>query len=206
MNCDAIAPFYRWMEFAIFGNALRRCRMCFLQELPNVRRALVLGDGDGRFLKGLLDAAPCAQADYIDRSIRMLELAQNRVPNERANFHCADILTDELPGGEYDLVSAHFFFDCFDRLQLERMIRRVQFAAPHACWVVSEFRFAEGWLTLPSQILIGIMYRFFRITTGLKTRELVDHAPIMRELGLRAARRQRFAGGLLIAEIWVPAA
>lgn len=206
MNCDAIAPYYRWIEFAIFGNALARCRTCFLRELSDVQRALVLGDGDGRFLQGLLDTSPGAQVDYVDRSIKMLELARSRALNERASFHCADILADELPDGKYDLVSAHFFFDCFDRLQLECIIRRVQSAAPHARWVVSEFRFAEGWLALPSQLLIGIMYRFFGMTTGLKTRELVDHAPIMTQLGLRPVRRQRFAGGLLVSEIWASAA
>ena len=54
MNCDLIAPHYWWIERLGMGRALERRRRWFLPELGNARRALVLGDGDGRFLRELL--------------------------------------------------------------------------------------------------------------------------------------------------------
>ncbi len=63
----------------------------------SARRALVLGDGDGRFLRRLLDASPELHADYVDRSQKMLEITQRRVGNDRVKFHCSDVLRDALP-------------------------------------------------------------------------------------------------------------
>ena len=54
MNCDLIAPHYWWIERLGMGRALERRRRWFLPEIGNARRALVLGDGDGRFLRELL--------------------------------------------------------------------------------------------------------------------------------------------------------
>ncbi len=58
MNCDLIAPHYWWIERLGMGRALERRRTCFLPELEQARRALVLGDGDGRFLRELLRRNP----------------------------------------------------------------------------------------------------------------------------------------------------
>jgi SAM-dependent methyltransferase len=202
MNCDAIARHYQWMEFAVFGRSLERCRARFLPELSNVRRALLLGDGDGRFLRRLLENCPNLQADYVDRSAKMLAIARRRAGNNRVSFQRADVLSDALPLAEYDLVAAHFFFDCFDCEQLRQVIERVASAAPGAQWLVSEFGEAEGWLSIPSGLLIWMMYRFFGLTTGLKTRRLTDHRPLMRAAGFRLARRDKWAGGLLASELW----
>ena len=206
MNCDAIARHYRWMELAVFGNALEQCRTRFLPELADARRALVLGDGDGRFLARLLNACPKLHADYVDRSGAMLDLAVRRVGHERVKFYCTDALTEHLPQSEYDLVSAHFFFDCFERDQLDHVIRRVVTIAPNARWIVSEFRVPDGWLALPSRMLISVMYRFFGLAARLKTRGLTDHRPLMEAAGLRSFCREERAGGLLVSEIWAPTA
>ncbi len=81
MNCDRIARLYRWIEYAGFGNALERTRAAQWNgssAFAGARRALVLGDGDGRALTRLLEAAPRVRADYVDLSRQMLELARAR--------------------------------------------------------------------------------------------------------------------------------
>ncbi len=206
MNCDAIARHYAWMEFAVFGRTLERCRARFLPEVAGAREALVLGDGDGRFLRRLLHASPNLRANYVDCSAEMMEIARRRAEEDRACFYCSDVLKGALPKGDYDLVATHFFFDCFDVEQLKRVIHRVAAAAPKARWLVSEFRVPDGWLAGPSRLLISTMYRFFGLTTGLKTRRLVDHRPLMRTAGFQLMRSNTRAGGLLISELWVPRA
>ena len=76
MNCDWIAPHYCWIERLGMGRTLERRRRWFLPQCKNARRALVLGDGDGRFLRELLRQNPVVQADYVDLSSRMLQLAR----------------------------------------------------------------------------------------------------------------------------------
>ena len=97
MNCDRIARWYRWIEYAGFGRALEQRREAFLKDVSDARRILALGDGDGRALAALLEAAPHACVDYIDVSARMLELARARAGSERVNYRCEDARTAALP-------------------------------------------------------------------------------------------------------------
>ncbi|MEO8097317.1 MAG: class I SAM-dependent methyltransferase [Acidobacteriota bacterium] len=208
MNCDAIARHYAWIEFAAFGKTLQRCRFHFLDQLTDTRRALVLGDGDGRFLVELLRACPQVSVDYVDRSAAMLALARQRAGSDRVRYHHADVLTEALPGvesgAEYDLVVTHFFLDCFAAHELASVIRRVgSVAAKDARWVISEFRIPPGRLfAIFARRFIGLMYAFFRWATGLRTTELSDHRPLLTGAGFVLRLQTERAGGLLASELW----
>ena len=199
MNCDLIAPHYWWIEKLGMGRTLERRRRWFLPQLGNARRALVLGDGDGRFLRELLLRNPVVRADYVDLSERMMELARDRANSERVDYKHADALTLAFPKDEYDLIATHFFFDCFGPSDLEALIGRVANAAkPGARWIVSEFSVA----TIPARLLVSALYIFFRITTGLKTRKLADHRPILQSHGFELISGSQSAGGLVVSELW----
>ena len=196
MNCDRIARWYRWLEYAGFGRALERRRETFLSDVADAQRVLALGDGDGRALAALLAAAPHACIDYIDVSAQMLELARARAGTEHVNYRCEDARTAPLPEAEYDLIVTHFFLDCFNETDLERLIARLADAAkPQAQWLISEFR-GNGWL-------VRTLYLFFRIATGLRTRRLADHHPLLRRYGFRLVRHEDAWRGLLASELWV---
>ena len=198
MNCDPIAGAYRWFEYIGFGRALKRRREAFLNEVGDARRVLVLGDGDGRALAALLRANREATVDYVDLSARMLELARGRAGSERVIYHRADALTIPLAQGEYDLIVTHFFLDCFEESDLRQLTERiVRAAGPRARWLVSEFR--------KPGILVGLLYLFFRITTGLKTRRLVDHHAFLRRCGFRLSRAESAWFGHLSSELWTRA-
>jgi len=195
VNCDRIARWYRWLEYAGFGRALERRREAFLPDVANARRVLVLGDGDGRALTALLAAAPNARIDYIDVSARMLQLASQRAGSVRVAYHQGDALATPLPATEYDLIVTHFFLDCFEEEDQARLVARVARAAtPQARWLVSEFR--------KPGLLVGLLYLFFRAATGLKTRRLVDHHPLFQHSGFRLARSESAWRGLLASELW----
>ena len=203
MNCDRIARWYRWLEYAGFGGALQRARVSFLKDVADTKRALVLGEGDGRFLVELVKASTSASIDYVDLSERMLELARARaaaVTPGVVSFHRADALTIPLPDREYDLVTTHFFLDCLNESEAWKLVARVADAArPDARWLVSEFR-ETGWL---APLIVRALYFFFRITTGLRTTRLVDHRPLLTKAGFRLARERSSHFGLLVSELWV---
>ena len=54
MSFDRLASHYQWIEAVAFGRDLQRARLAFLEELDSPRRALLAGEGDGRFLIELL--------------------------------------------------------------------------------------------------------------------------------------------------------
>jgi len=91
-NFNRLASPYRWMEWLTFGPFLALCRFTFLKEAKSCRRALVLGDGDGRFTAHLLRINPQIQIDAIDASPAMLEaLTRHAGPNAvRLLTHQAD--------------------------------------------------------------------------------------------------------------------
>jgi ubiquinone/menaquinone biosynthesis C-methylase UbiE len=198
MNADPIARVYRWLEYAAFGLALQRRRMAFLSDLGDTRRALVLGDGDGRFLAQFLKHNRRVQVDCVDLSSRMLDLARKRAGSERVTYHQADALQFSLPDRNYDLIVTHFFLDCFDQAGAARLVERVSpSACPRGRWLISEFR--RTWWSPP---LLAALYFFFRITTGLPTTRLVDHRPLLKRHGFQLVREERAWFGLLTSELW----
>ncbi len=199
MNADPIARAYRWMEFLAFGRALERCRLRYLDRLPVTQSALLVGDGDGRFLARLLPSAPQAAIQTIDSSAAMLALAQSRTAEPRVTYTHADILTCPLPDAAFDLISTHFLLDCFTAEDLSNVIGRLARAArPQATWIVSEFREPAWW----ARAIVRFLYLFFRLTTGLRVRRLTDHRPLLRAHGFELVAESHELHGLLAAEFW----
>lgn len=208
MNCDLIAPYYRWLELAAFGSALASRRRYFLPALARARRALIMGDGDGSFLRDLLLINPHVHADYIDLSAAMLQRARQQMETAcggaRVTYHLADALTHPLPARHYDAIATHFFLDCFEPPDLAAMIARIHAAAaPGAYWAISEFRVPTGALAVPARGLIASMYAFFALTTGLRTRCLTDHRPIVEAAGFTLVDASLRLRGLVSSELWV---
>ena len=199
MNCDWIAPHYWWIEKLGMGRTLERRRGWFLPRLKNARRALVLGDGDGRFLRELVRQNLAVHADYVDLSSRMLELARRKAGLDRVIYNRADARALEFAQGEYDLIATHFFFDCFGQHELEALISRIAAAAtPGARWVVSEFCTTS----IPARLLVRALYLFFRITAGLRNQSLADHRPILIAHGFRLIDATQSRGDLVVSELW----
>ena len=77
-NFNPIARPYRWLEYLTLGPILQQTRLHHLPSLTQQKSALVLGDGDGRFLSKLLSQNPHLQAEAIDTSATMLQLLRQR--------------------------------------------------------------------------------------------------------------------------------
>jgi SAM-dependent methyltransferase len=205
---NLIARPYRWLEYLTLGRAIERCRIHFLPQLRDRRHALVLGDGDGRFLAQLLAHNPHLGADAVDTSITMLRLLRERseaaTPDAktRLSIHHANALTFPL-GSPYDLVVTHFFLDCLPQAELNTLVTRVASTlAPEALWLVSDFRIPNGIMRLPALALVHGLYFAFRVLTGLRTVRLPDYATPLTQSGLVRIAHQHSFAGLLTTELW----
>ena len=132
MNSDRIARIYRWVEYLSFGGALQACRVMYLKDVAGRRRALLCGDGDGRFLAELLRTNREVCVDFVDLSAGMVGVAQRRVgamgpeAGGRTNFHVGDLRKLKAnAGADYDLIATHFFLDCFDERDTGYVARRL---------------------------------------------------------------------------------
>jgi SAM-dependent methyltransferase len=203
-NFDLVARPYRWMEYLTFGRSLERCRNHFLPHLASCRRALVLGDGDGRFVAGLLAANPELQADAVDASPAMLRLLRNRAHKSvnRLSVHQADALAF-TPSQPCDLIVTHFFLDCLTQSQLDALaLRLARHASPGALWLVSDFHVPSGSMKWPARILVRSLYLAFRLLTGLRVAALPDHASALKRAGFCRIQRHLSLAGLLTSELW----
>ena len=205
---NPIARPYRWLEYLTLGSALQNCRTHYLPQLLDRHHALVLGDGDGRFLAQLLASNPDLHADAIDTSSTMLQLLRQRceaaAPNAatRLRTHHANALTIPLKDS-YDLVVTHFFFDCLTQPDLDSLITRVNpTLTPGALWLISDFRIPSGPMHLPAKLLIRSLYLAFRLLTGLRTTHLPDYAAPLTTAGLTRIAHQHRLAGLLTTELW----
>ena len=114
----------------VFGNALQRARIYWIDKIPRPGRALIVGEGNGRFLCELLRVHPKIEIDCIDASERMLQLTRSRVRRTRpeslahVQFFHQDIL-NWSPRHSYDLLVTHFLLDCFESEKLELIVAKL---------------------------------------------------------------------------------
>jgi ubiquinone/menaquinone biosynthesis C-methylase UbiE len=208
-NFDPIARHYRWLEYMSFGPWLQRCRNAQLEHLAGAQHALLLGDGDGRFLARLLEANTAVTADVVDSSQSMLWRLDRRIrrsgpqASQRIRLHLADALHWN-PAGSYDLVVSHFFLDCFYPQQLEQLLDRVQpHLWPGAQWVISEFAIPRNpFAAFFSAGLIRLLYHAFGVITGLPVRALPDYEPLLLSRGFVLHQQRRYLAGLLCSQLW----
>jgi len=201
-----LAPFYRWMEMASFGPFLQRSRCAFIDALADRRRALILGDGDGRFAARLLRANSQIQIDAVDASAAMLDELRHRAGPDADRIHttCADARYWQPASPPYDLVVTHFFLDCLTTAEVQSLANKISTAvAPNAKWLISEFAVPAGWHgRFIASSLIRTLYWSFGLLTGLKVRALPDYRSALRRAGFELVHECPWLGGLLISELW----
>jgi ubiquinone/menaquinone biosynthesis C-methylase UbiE len=206
VNFDAVAPWYRTLETIAFGNALQRARVACLGEIGSPRRALIVGEGNGRFLRDLLRARPAIKVDCIDASERMLKLAQQRIGHHanRVSFLRRDISSWTPTDGQYDLIVTHFFLDCLSKDQLGEVVGKLsRLAAADATWLLADFCIPDGgFARIHARAWIATMYRFFRSVAGIEARDLVDPSSFLRAEGFVLERQLLFRFRMLKSELW----
>jgi len=206
-NFDPLARPYRWLEYLTFGPFLWRCRIHFLPHLAGCRSALVLGDGDGRFTARLLRDNPQIHIHAVDASPRMIALLQR---NAKPDFAClttevADLrLWKPAESPRYDLIVTHFFLDCLTTEEITALARSLTPAvAPGGFWLVSEFTIPPtAFGRAVAMPLVAILYRAFRLFTGLRPQSLPGYACALTASGWTIQSQRPHLRGLLLSQLW----
>jgi ubiquinone/menaquinone biosynthesis C-methylase UbiE len=201
-----LARIYRWMEFGTFGPWLHWCRCTFIGQVADHRRALVIGDGDGRFTARLLRETPKIQIDAIDASSAMLDelLRRAGAASDRVRTWNIDARKWHPDGPCYDLVVTHFFLDCLTLAEIESLAGKIRSAVtPSAKWLISEFAIPPGrYGQLFARPLIRSLYWAFGRLTGLKISSLPEHRTALQRSGFELVGERNWLGGLLVSQLW----
>ena len=214
---DRLASHYRWIEAVAAGQKLQRTRTAFLEKISPPRHALILGEGNGRFLAKFSSRFPQTNVTCVDASEQMLSLAQLRLECEvgrvshqqnlsaqKIEFIHADALAWTPPESKFDLIVTHFFLDCFRADQLDSLVKKISTATtPDAAWLLADFQIpAAGPRRRRAQMILWMLYVFFRATTRLPARELTCPDPLLERAGFTLRERKIFDWDLLHSDLW----
>jgi ubiquinone/menaquinone biosynthesis C-methylase UbiE len=207
MSFDRLAPHYRWMESVLTCKTLQRARTEWLQKVTGTRRALLVGEGNGRFLTAALAALPDTQFLYIDASSAMLRIAQRDVRQQdrsRVEFLCRTLPDWTPPSDPFDLIVTHFFLDCFHSTHLERVIATLEMGAnSQSSWLIADFSLPPcGPARWRAIAIHQLMYAFFRRTTGISAHSWVSPDPLLASLGFARTHLREFEWGLIRSTLW----
>ncbi|MCR4374108.1 MAG: class I SAM-dependent methyltransferase [Acidobacteria bacterium] len=202
-----MAATYQALELCAFGGGLQRARTAFVDHLTPCRDVLTLGDGDGRFLKALLDAAPDVRVHSVDASARMLALAGGRLTahqRARLTFDCADARHFDPGQRTYDAIVTMFFLDCFVEGDVERIVSRIlPHLRPGGLWLYADFAIPpSGAARMHARVAVSALYRFFRWRADLEARTLPPSEAILQRAGLSCLDQREFRAGLIRSAVY----
>jgi SAM-dependent methyltransferase len=197
------------LETILAGGVLQCCRTEFLAHVSGCRRALLLGEGPGRFLVELLRINPNAEVVCLEQSPRMIreaawQVKRNGLANQHLRFEKCDALQWK-PSGKFDLVVSHFFLDCFPPDALAYVTGKVAAATTeNACWLLTDFRVPDqGWRKWRGTVVLALMYTFFRFATRLSASQVTPPDEFLRGAGFRLAARRLANFGLIHSDLWL---
>jgi len=209
MSFDTLAPHYRWMELVLAGEKLQRCRTAFLDRITPPESILIWGEGNGRFLIECRRVWRRARIVCADASGKMLALTRRRLEkhglgSEGIEFLEADVLEWAPPKEQFDLIVTHFFLDCFRQEQLQQVVVRLGVAArKEAAWLIADFQAPEfGFKRLRAQMILKMMYLFFRIATRLPASVLTLPDRFLAQNNFALSERRVAEWGLLHTDLW----
>lgn len=203
---DRVARPYQLLEALAFQRALQHARTAFLPTAaPSATRVLIVGEGDGRFLQAFRRFNPTAHVTVLDASPAMLALARARTAHlGPTTYFEADIRAHSLPPAEYDLIVTHFLLDCFIEPTAREIVARLtRSAAPNTRWLIADFHQPPtGLARWHARAWLAAMYTFFRLTTRLEARQLVDIPPLLAAAGFDLEARRSSRLGLIRSEVY----
>ena len=184
---------------------MQKARTRWIETVPPPKRVLTVGEGTGDFLRTFVRVHRNALVDCVDTSARMLQSARLHIsgPVNRVRFFNEDILS-WTPPESYDLLVTNFVLDCFPRDELELVVGKLAgVATPGAYWLLAEFCIPKTiFARTHAKIWLATLYWFFRTTTGIRAKRLVDPTPELQANGFVCLKRSEWRLGLIKSELW----
>lgn len=195
---NRLAPFYTIISTLVFGKKLKQAERHFLAILKPNDRVLILGGGSGNFLQALLQRQPDVIIDYIDISSRMIALAKKKTRHP-SNVNFIIGTEENIPTQKYSSVITNFYLDLFSDKTLQHIVQKIKIhVQPDAQWLATDFISQKRW----HKILLWIMYRFFRVTTGIEASRLPDWQSTLQKAGMQEIRSKKFYCGFIKSSVY----
>lgn len=160
----------------------------------------MLGGGTGWLLAELLSVKPDCTVMYIDSSKKMIEMAAGKSGDAAQNVSFIHGTERDIPAGcIFDAVVTHFYLDLFDKDSCAQVTRRLRgFCRPGSLWLACDFIRVKPW----HGMMLRLMYAFFNVSSGLKTKALPDWRKSILESGFIEVRSEYFFGNFICTALY----
>ncbi|MEO5976104.1 MAG: methyltransferase domain-containing protein [Chryseolinea sp.] len=202
-NFDALAGIYDTLAKVVFGRSIKDAQCVMLSELSGANTILIIGGGTGWLLDEVLKINQTSQIWYVDASSNMVSQARRRC--ERLNSKQVKFVQgteNELPDQPtFDAVIANFYFDMFSPASLQVVMKRIKESMePGAVLIATDFTKSKR---LWHALLLGTMYRFFRIASKLEAGTLPPWQSLLVDSGFKEESAHKFYDGFIEARKYV---
>lgn len=202
-NYDFVAPFYPLLERAAFGNGLSQARNASLPPVLSAQRALLIGEGNGRFLASCVKEKTGGSITVVESSGKMLSLLRSRIRGldlrTRLELVHADFREWPSPAIDFDAVVTHLFLDLFRPDSQRRIVEKITaLSTAETVWINVDYRPAIQ--SRIHRVIDWMQYRFDGLLSGIEADRQYDPAPIIRELGWKIQEERPFCGGTIFSQ------
>lgn len=194
---NRIARYYDSLSKLVFGKAILNSQVAFLNFIPPGSSVLILGGGSGAMLPSLLRRNRTGYVLYVEASSEMLKLAEKNVPeNLRSQVAFLHGTHHSLPEGVvFDVIITNFFLDLFPDEEAREICQQLSSRLrQHGLWLISDFVRGGKWW---HGVMLWIMYRFFRYTSGVTASRLCSWERHLLTAGMRATASESFFRGFI---------
>lgn len=198
---DAIAGIYDRLAGLVYGKSIVQAQLYFLDRVPPKARVLIVGGGTGWLLKALLLKCPDCTVWYVEASEQMQIATQRNVAGLAERVHFIHGTEQAIPAGlQVDVVITHFYLDLFAENSLPDIVEHLlSFLRSRGLWLVADFVYRGRWW---QALLLRTMFFFFRITSGIESKQLADWHTVLLNGGLQENGSEFFFKGFIRSAIY----
>lgn len=203
-----VASFYDRLARLVYGDALEQAQRSLLPYLPPQGRVLVIGGGSGWILEQILLTEKKLDILYIDAAPAMLQRAEQVYARFRKPHHGSvsfRLGTEQTlqPNERFEVVITPFLLDLFPPRRLQQLMGTLAATlTPNGQWLFADFWPVQQPPPFWQRLLIGGMYAFFGILSGVKAKQLPNYAAHFKSLGFQDKHSKSFYSGMVQAKVF----
>lgn len=212
-NFDNVSFYYDLLKIIVFGNKIDDAQKYFLSQVPSGASVLIIGGGTGKLLMDVLNSTCSGRITYLEISEKMLAAAKRRWERYAIKSISRRVEIDFRlgsveglnPADEFDVVFTPFVLDVIEAANLLDFMKRIDAALrSDGLWFFSDFGRGEasGLSNIMQRILMKGMLFFFRITIGLRVKQLHDFDACFSMLGYKAIQSKLFDKGFIQSKVF----
>ena len=185
---DRIAGVYDGLAQCVFGADWKEVQFAPSKNLLNKKSILIVGGGTGQLLEGLGSEN---EVVFVELSQKMIQKAKLRKSPASIDFIHENYF-EWHSNQNFDAIIFPFFLDSFSKTSLDKIIEKSRAELkPNGELHVLDFERSGSFHNL----LVRLMFLFFRITTRLESRKLLDFRSIILAHDFALVNEQSFYDG-----------